>query len=147
VERAKERWNNVELSEKDKDTDKPEYLGREIARERKMMVRFRCGNEKRENRCWMEGEERRCRMCYEGRETIEYMWNRCSKMRKRERKERGEILNEDGREIRWMKEIWKRRERIEKERCGETGETEEFISVPEIYLRRQETIFPLETLH
>jgi hypothetical protein len=31
-----------------------------------------------------------------------------------ERKERGEILNEDGREIRWMKEIWKRRERIEK---------------------------------
>jgi hypothetical protein len=33
-----------------------------------------------------------------------------------ERKERGEILNEDGREIRWMKEIWKRRERIEKKR-------------------------------
>jgi hypothetical protein len=27
------------------------------------------------------------------------------------------ILNEDGREIRWMKEIWKRRERIEKEMC------------------------------
>jgi hypothetical protein len=46
-----------------------------------------------------------------------------------------------------MKEIWKRRERIEKERCGETGETEEFISVPEIYLRRQEKIFPSETLH
>jgi hypothetical protein len=29
--------------------------------------------------------------------------------RGRERKERGEILNEDGREIRWMKEKWKRR--------------------------------------
>jgi hypothetical protein len=28
--------------------------------------------------------------------------------RGRERKERGEILNEDGREIRWMKEKWKR---------------------------------------
>jgi hypothetical protein len=27
------------------------------------------------------------------------MWNRCSEMRKRERKERGEILNEDGREV------------------------------------------------
>jgi hypothetical protein len=39
-------------------------------------------------------------------------------MRKRERKERGEILNEDGREIRWMKEIWKRKERTEKERGG-----------------------------
>jgi hypothetical protein len=31
----------------------------------------------------------------------------------RERKKRGEIQNEDGRKIRWMKEIWKRRERIE----------------------------------
>jgi hypothetical protein len=34
------------------------------------------------------------------RETIEHMWNRCSEMRKGERKERGEIPNEDGREIR-----------------------------------------------
>jgi hypothetical protein len=35
-------------------------------------------------------------------------------MRETERKESGEILNEDGREIRWMKEIWNRRERMEK---------------------------------
>jgi hypothetical protein len=33
-----------------------EYLGREIAKERKMMPRFRCGNEEGENRYWMEGE-------------------------------------------------------------------------------------------
>jgi hypothetical protein len=83
---------NVELSERNKDTDKqegrerikesrynrdyekcmteeiPEYLRRESARERKMMGRFRFGNEERENRYWMEGEERRCRMCYEERE-------------------------------------------------------------------------------
>jgi hypothetical protein len=39
-------------------------------------------------------------------------------MREREGKERGEILNEDGMEIRWMKEIWRRREMIEKERGG-----------------------------
>jgi hypothetical protein len=38
-------------------------------------------------------------------------------MRERERKERGEVLNEDGREIRRMKEIWKR-DRMDKERCG-----------------------------
>jgi hypothetical protein len=43
----------------------------------------------------------------------------CGEMREREEKERGEILNEDGREIGWMKEVWKRRERIEKERGGE----------------------------
>jgi hypothetical protein len=83
-----------------------------------MMARFRCGNEERENRYWMEGEERRCRMCYEEGETIEHTWNGCSERRERERKERGEILNEDGREIRCMKEIWNRRERIEKERSG-----------------------------
>jgi hypothetical protein len=77
---------NVELSERDKDTDKqerrerikesrynrkyekcmteeiPEYLERESAKERKMMTRFRCGKEERENKYWMEGEERRCRM-------------------------------------------------------------------------------------
>jgi hypothetical protein len=77
----KGRWMNVELSEKDKDTDRqerrerikesrynrkyercmteqiPEDLGRESAKERKMMARFRCGNKERENRYWMEGEE------------------------------------------------------------------------------------------
>jgi hypothetical protein len=53
------------------------------------------------------------------RETIEHMWRGCGEMREREEKERGEILNEDGREIGWMKEVWKRRERIEKERGGE----------------------------
>jgi hypothetical protein len=41
-------------------------------------------------------------MCYGERKTIEHMWNGWSEMREREGKERGEILNEDGREI------WKR---------------------------------------
>jgi hypothetical protein len=58
-------------------------------------------------------------MCYEERETIEQKWNGCSEMRERERKEREEILNEGGKLIRWMKEIWKRRDRMEKERGGE----------------------------
>jgi hypothetical protein len=42
-----------------------------------MMARFRSESEERENRYWMEGEERRCRMCYgereRERETIERM--------------------------------------------------------------------------
>jgi hypothetical protein len=83
---------NVELNEKDKDTNKqerkekmkestynrqnekcmteeiPEYLGRNSARERKTMARFRSGNKERENRYWIEGEERRCRIGYEERE-------------------------------------------------------------------------------
>jgi hypothetical protein len=40
------------------------------------------------------------------------MRNGCSEIKEKERKERGEILNEDGREMRWMKE----KERMEKER-------------------------------
>jgi hypothetical protein len=39
-------------------------------------------------------------LCNEERGTIEHMWNGCSEMRERERKERGEILNEDGRDER-----------------------------------------------
>jgi hypothetical protein len=42
--------------------------------------------------------KRRRRMCYEERETIEHMWNGCSEMRERERKEQGAILNKDGRD-------------------------------------------------
>jgi hypothetical protein len=97
----------------------PEYLGKESAKKkRKLMARFTCGNEERENRYWMRRVERRCRMCYEERETIEHMWNEYSEMRERKRKERGEIRNEDEKEIKWMQEIWKRRKRMEKERGG-----------------------------
>jgi hypothetical protein len=35
----------------------PEYLGRESAKERKMMARFRYENEEKENKYWTEGEE------------------------------------------------------------------------------------------
>ncbi|KAJ3635039.1 hypothetical protein MTP99_007976 [Tenebrio molitor] len=72
--RAEGRWMCAELSDRDRDTDKqerreriresrynreyercvaedvPVYLGKERAKERKMMARFRCGNEERENR-------------------------------------------------------------------------------------------------
>jgi hypothetical protein len=57
-------------------------------------------------------------MCYEERETIEHMWNGCSEMREMEGKEREEILNENGREIRWMKEIWKEGKSREGKRWG-----------------------------
>jgi hypothetical protein len=122
--RAKGRWKNVELREREKDTNKQDRRQR-IKESRYNREYERCMTEeiseylgreyKRDKR---KGDERRCRMCYEERETIEHMWNRCSKMRERDGKHRGEILNEDGREIRWMKEIWKRRDRIEKEKGG-----------------------------
>jgi hypothetical protein len=59
------------------------------------MARFRCGNEERENRYWMEEQERMCRMCREERETIEHMWRGCGKMRDR-MDERG--MEEEGKD-------------------------------------------------
>jgi hypothetical protein len=76
--RAKGGWMNVELSERDRDTDKQERReriresrfnrrvwevydrkfrstwGERVQKERKMMARFRCVNEKREKRYWMK---------------------------------------------------------------------------------------------
>jgi hypothetical protein len=75
----------------------PEYLGRESARQRKMIVRFRCGKEeKKQVLHGRRGRERQLSTC--GTDVAKYL-------REREGKKRREILNEDGREIGWMKEI------------------------------------------
>jgi hypothetical protein len=55
---------NVELSERDKDTNR---------QERRERIKERESVQERKNRYWMEGEERRCRMYYEERDTIEHM--------------------------------------------------------------------------
>jgi hypothetical protein len=54
-------------------------------KKRQIMARFRCKNEEIEKKYWMGGEERRCRMCYEKKETIEHRWNGCSDMREGEK--------------------------------------------------------------
>jgi hypothetical protein len=114
---------NVELSEKNKDTDKQENKER-IKKSRYNRERERCmmeeipeylGREKT-GIGWKERKEGA--ECAREKETIKHMWNGCSEMREKERKERGKILNEDGMETRWTKEIWKSLERIEKERGG-----------------------------
>jgi hypothetical protein len=64
---------NIELSERDKDIDKQER--RERIKEYRYNREYeRCMTEEipkylgrdnaRENRYWMEGEERKCKMCY-----------------------------------------------------------------------------------
>jgi hypothetical protein len=75
-----------------------EYLGRESAKEKTIMARFRCGNEEIENRCRMERDERTYRTCYEERERQLSKCGADVAKWERERKERGEISNEDGRD-------------------------------------------------
>lgn len=130
------RWMNGELHMRDKDIDQqerrtkikesrynrsyeriiteelPKYEKRESAREKRMLARFRCGNEERENRYWMEEEKRVCRMCGEGRETIEHMLNECNELKPSEEK-RENLLNEDGRGLWWMKNIYDMRKKTE----------------------------------
>jgi hypothetical protein len=57
----------------------PDYLGKERVHEREKWWRDTDVGTRREETgmYWMEGKERRCRMCYEERETIEHMWNGC----------------------------------------------------------------------
>jgi hypothetical protein len=93
----------------------PEYLERGNARERKMMAKFSCRNEKRESRFGRK-ERKECAECAMRRERQLSTCGMDVAKWEMERKERGEILNEDGREIGWMKEIWNRRDRMEKER-------------------------------
>jgi hypothetical protein len=89
----------------------PKYLWKDSARERKMMARIERGERKQV----LDGRRGK-KVQNEERETIEHMWNGCSEMRERKGKKRKEILNEDGRKIGWMQEIWKRRGRIEQKR-------------------------------
>ena len=52
-----------------------------------------------------------CRMCGEGRETIEHMLHDCEESKEREESVT-EILNEDGRGVEWMKEVERTRVRL-----------------------------------
>jgi hypothetical protein len=126
--RTKGRWMKIELSERDKDTDKQERRER-IQMQQEVWKVYDRGNSEvpGERECkrkkndgeiemWERGERKQILNGRRGkkvenvlcmrreRERIEHMRNGCSEMRERERKERGKILNEDGKEIRWMEE-------------------------------------------
>ncbi|KAJ3649263.1 hypothetical protein Zmor_021016 [Zophobas morio] len=75
------------------------YLDRESAKEKKIIARFKCGNEERNNTFWVSEGETMCRICGEGRETIEHMLHDCEECKVRESVR--EILNEDGRGVEW----------------------------------------------
>lgn len=89
--------------------DKPKYLERESVKEKKMIARFRCGNEERDNRFWLEMDERKCRVCREEGETIEHLLKSCEGLKERT-EDRMEILSEDGKGLGWMREVIKARD-------------------------------------
>ncbi|XP_071052447.1 uncharacterized protein [Onthophagus taurus] len=83
----------------------PRYLLLERDEEgKKLVARFRCGNEERANKYWMADEERWCRLCREEWETLEHMLNGCSGLREEEM-DRRQILGEGGEGKRWMRMV------------------------------------------
>ncbi|KAJ3649171.1 hypothetical protein Zmor_020927 [Zophobas morio] len=65
-------------------------------KEKRMLAKFRCGNEEKENNFWMDQTDRRCRICWREGETIEHMLQGCEGLRQSE-ESREEVLNEDER--------------------------------------------------
>ncbi|KAJ3643681.1 hypothetical protein Zmor_026378 [Zophobas morio] len=82
---------------------------RESIKEKRMMARFKCGNEEKENNFWMDETGRRCRISWREGETIEHTLDGCEGLRESE-ESREEVLNEDGRGLDGMKEVWKIRD-------------------------------------
>lgn len=62
--------------------EKPEYLCKKMKnKDRKTIVRFRCGNEVREREHWKEEKEKQCRLCRKEIESLWHVLKECDKTR------------------------------------------------------------------
>ncbi|KAK4886246.1 hypothetical protein RN001_002517 [Aquatica leii] len=108
-----ERWTKIKESRynrnyKDiKGEGVPEYLkDSEIKsnKRKKMVARFRCGNEELGNKYWKEEPEKLCRLCGEETEDLDHMRKRCRELREEVMKT-VDILDENGKGAEWMEEL------------------------------------------
>ncbi|KAJ3647157.1 hypothetical protein Zmor_024691 [Zophobas morio] len=74
----------------------PKYTHTESIKEKRMMARFRRGNEEKENNFWMDETDRRCSICWREGERIEHMLEGCKGLKESEQS-REKVLNEDRR--------------------------------------------------
>ena len=79
-----------------------------------MIARFRCGNEERSNRYWLKEEEKECRICRRGKETIEHYLEECI-METRVWQKAKDLMDESGEGESWMKCILNARKRKNQE--------------------------------
>ncbi|XP_071055483.1 uncharacterized protein [Onthophagus taurus] len=91
----------------------PKYLSVEGDEEGKRMVaRFRCGNEERANRYWMRDDERGCRLCGGEWESLEHLLRECDELRE-EVIGWKQVLGEGAEGREWMREVVATRQRRE----------------------------------
>lgn len=98
-----------------RNTEIPRYLTKLWKKEElKVIASFRCGNGERGNMYWREEEDRKCRICEKGRETIEHLQRDCEGLERTEGNIE-EILNDQGTGVDWLIKINKERKKKEKE--------------------------------
>ena len=85
-----------------------------------LIARFRYGNEVRGRQHWREEENRRCRICKEEEETLEYVIERCEVTRGDLRVK--EVLKRTGEGLEQMKRIERERRRRSTEEANEQVE-------------------------
>ncbi|XP_033176797.1 vicilin-like seed storage protein At2g18540 [Bombus impatiens] len=96
----------------------PRYLeGKMKWKDRRMVARFRCGNETRAREHWKEEGERGCRLCKKGEEDLKHILEECEITVGA--RNMVETLNETGEGLAELKGI------IEKRRVAEEGEEQQ----------------------
>lgn len=100
--------------------DIPGYLQRKKRRKkRKMIARYKCGNQRRGGQYWRKEEQRICKVCREEEESNLHAIKRCEETKSEITME--ELLNRDGN--RW--EVMKRINRIREEKGKEEWDRED----------------------
>lgn len=123
---VRERRKRIEESRYNKEykriikEDKPEYLKKRMKmKDRKMVARFRCGNEVREREYWKEEEEKTCRVCRKEKESLWHVIKECEETRQEDELE--VVLGEEGQGLRALREIVEKR-RVKEEKNKEIEE-------------------------
>jgi len=95
--------------------DLPKYLqGKMKKKDRSLIARYRCGNELKGGQYWREIEERTCRICGRGEESLTHVLKECEATRDNIQSE--DFLSEEGGGLEIMRKIEReRRKQQEKE--------------------------------
>lgn len=95
--------------------EKPKYLsGNRKYKDRRLIARYRCGNESKTKEYWKGKEDKICRVCGKEEEGIAHVIKECETTKTTE--EIKEVLGSNGQGLEVLKRIERERERVQKNR-------------------------------
>lgn len=108
--------------------DLPKYLqGKMKKKDRSLIARYRYGNELKGGQYWREIEERTCRVCGRGEESLTHVLKECEATRDNIQNE--DFLSEKGRRLEIMRKI--ERERRKQQEIEEKTEAQKGVQIKE----------------